>query len=387
MTPRARRRWRHFTTHATMMSKEEYKAKWQNEMRESEGPCKVFSFDSKDLANPACGEALADMFGKRSATAREEEQPPAKKPREEPEPEPLEPEPVLREKFDKDVEERVKAQFQLMKVIAEFFTIAEGRKRLEKLPEKEQNCGMVMCTYGDGPSKLSKILRSKEHKHHEHAADVLEMLRASKKQRGMVTFDNKNNDFASKMRALWRDIPELSEIAETPELFMCTAMQPDVTKLRGLFKKNSGLTQEGACTQISMIYLCKHFGISEERANLALFLNAIQVMHGYRVEGSVPHLARFMVGGDLPSNDVFFKLPEYDVAWERSQRIREHAVNIMAAAIAQRIGFTTLRDLAFIRRIKRTNKQLYLNEDGAEPLYDSFDQMIPRMEDLLKNQK
>jgi len=387
MTPRARRRWRHFTTHATMMGKEEYKAKWQNEMRESEGPCKVFSFDSKDLANPACGEALADMFGKRSATAREEEQPPAKKPREEPEPEPLEPEPVLREKFDKDVEERVKAQFQLMKVIAEFFTIAEGRKRLEKLPEKEQNCGMVMCTYGDGPSKLSKILRSKEHKHHEHAADVLEMLRASKKQRGMVTFDNKNNDFASKMRALWRDIPELSEIAETPELFMCTAMQPDVTKLRGLFKKNSGLTQEGACTQISMIYLCKHFGISEERANLALFLNAIQVMHGYRVEGSVPHLARFMVGGDLPSNDVFFKLPEYDVAWERSQRIREHAVNIMAAAIAQRIGFTTLRDLAFIRRIKRTNKQLYLNEDGAEPLYDSFDQMIPRMEDLLKNQK
>ena len=387
MTPRARRRWRHFTTHATMMSKEEYKAKWQNEMRESEGPCKVFSFDSKDLANPACGEALADMFGKRSATAREEEQPPAKKPREEPEPEPLEPEPVLREKFDKDVEERVKAQFQLMKVIAEFFTIAEGRKRLEKLPEKEQNCGMVMCTYGDGPSKLSKILRSKEHKHHEHAADVLEMLRASKKQRGMVVFDNKNNDFASKMRALWRDIPELSEIAETPELFMCTAMQPDVTKLRGLFKKNSGLTQEGACTQISMIYLCKHFGISEERANLALFLNAIQVMHGYRVEGSVPHLARFMVGGDLPSNDVFFKLPEYDVAWERSQRIRQHAVNIMAAAIAQRIGFTTLRDLAFIRRIKRTNKQLYLNEDGAEPLYDSFDQMIPRMEDLLKNQK
>ena len=155
-----------------------------------------FSFDSKDLANPACGEALAEtnMFGKRSATAREEEQPPAKKPRE---PEPLEPEPVLREKFDKDVEERVKAQFQLMKVIAEFFTIAEGRKRLEKLPEKEQNCGMVMCTYGVGPRKLSKILRSKEHKHHEHAADVLEMLRASKKQRGMVTFDNKNNDFAS----------------------------------------------------------------------------------------------------------------------------------------------------------------------------------------------
>ena len=382
MTPRARRRWRHFTTHATMMSKEEYKAKWQNEMRESEGPCKVFSFDSKDLANPACGEALADMFGKRSATAREEEQPPAKKPREEPEPEPLEPEPVLREKFDKDVEERVKAQFQLMKVIAEFFTIAEGCKRLEKLPEKEQNCGMVMCTYGDGPSKLSKILRSKEHKHHEHAADVLEMLRASKKQRGMVTFDNKNNDFASKMRALWRDIPELSEIAETPELFMCTAMQPDVTKLRGLFKKNSGLTQEGACTQISMIYLCKHFGISEERANLALFLNAIQVMHGYRVEGSVPHLARFMVGGDLPSNDVFFKLPEYDVAWERSQRIREHAVNIMAVATAQRIGFTTLRDLTFMRSIERTNEQL-----GAEPLYDSFDQMIPRMEDLLKNQK
>ena len=109
-----------------MMSKEEYKAKWQNEMRESEGPCKVFSFDSKDLANPACGEALAEMgmFGKRSATAREEEQPPAKKPRE---PEPLEPEPVLREKFDKDFEERVKAQFQLMKVIAEFFTIAEAQ--------------------------------------------------------------------------------------------------------------------------------------------------------------------------------------------------------------------------------------------------------------------
>lgn len=376
-----------------MMSKEEYKAKWQNEMRESEGPCKVFSFDSKDLANPACGEALAEMgmFGKRSATAREEEQPPAKKPREEPEPEPLEPEPVLREKFDKDVEERVKAQFQLMKVIAEFFTIAEGRKRLEKLPEKEQNCGMVMCTYGDGPSKLSKILRSKEHKHHEHAADVLEMLRASKKQRGMVVFDNKNNDFASKMRALWRDIPELSEIAETPELFMCTAMQPDVTKLRGLFKKNSGLTQEGACTQISMIYLCKHFGISEERANLALFLNAIQVMHGYRVEGSVPHLARFMVGGDLPPDDVFFKLPEYDVAWERSQRIRQHAVNIMAAAIAQRIGFTTLRDLTFMRSIERTNEQIRRLEDGAEHQTAdqiwSFDQMIPRMEDLLKNQK
>ena len=355
-------------------------------MRESEGHCKVFSFGSKDLANPACGEALAEMgmFGKRSATAREEEQPPpAKKPREEPEPEPLEPEHVLREKFDKDVEERVKAHFQLMKVIAEFFTIAEGRKRLDKLPENSKkgrnwNSDMAMCTYGDGPSKLSKILRSKEHKHHEHAADVLEKLRASKKQRGLV-FD-KNNDFASKMRALWRDIPELSEIAETPELFMCTAMQPDVTKARGLFKKNSGLTQEGACTQISMIYLCKHFGISEERANLALFLNAIQVMHGYRVEGSVPHLARFMVGGDLPSNDVFFKPLEYDVAWERSQRIREHAVSIMAVTVAQRIGFTTLRDLASVRRIERTNEPL-----GAEPTWP--DEMIPRMEDLLKNQK
>ena len=171
-------------------------------------------------------------------------------------------------------------------------------------------------------------------------------------------------------------------------------MQPDVTKLRGLFKKNSGLTQEGACTQISMIYLCKHFGISEERANLALFLNAIQVMHGYRVEGSVPHLARFMVGDprDLPPDDVFFKLPEYDVAWERSQRIRQHAVNIMAAAIAQRIGFTTLRDLTFMRRIERTNEQIRrLLEDGAEHQTAdqiwSFDQMIPRMEDLLKNQK
>jgi len=74
-----------------------------------------------------------------------------------------------------------------------------------------------------------------------------------------------------------------------------------------------------------------------------------------------------------------------------SQRIREHAVSIMAVAIAQRIGFTALRELSFMRRIERTNEQIRRLEDGAEPLYDPFDQMIPRMEarmeELLKNQK
>lgn len=61
-------------------TKEEYKAKWEQEWSESEG-CRVFSFDSRDLANPACGEALAEM-----GIAALEEQPPAKKPRGELEP-------------------------------------------------------------------------------------------------------------------------------------------------------------------------------------------------------------------------------------------------------------------------------------------------------------
>lgn len=337
-------------------TKEEYKAKWKNEMNESKGPCKVFSFGSRDFANPACIEALTEMgvFGKRPATARDEVKPPAKKPRE------LEPEHVLREKFDNDVEKLVKTYFQPMKAVAKTVTITDARRKLEKLPEKER-IGLIKCSYGDGQGKLSKILRSKEHKHREHASDVLEMLRASKKQFGSIL--DKNNDFAPKIRALWRDIPQLSEIAETPELFICTAMQPDVTKARGLAMANGTLTPEGACNQASMIYLCNNFGVSEERASLALFLNAIQIMLGYRVEGSVPHLTRFMLGGDLPPDDVFFKIPEYNVAWEANQRTRQQAVTITAVVIAQRIGFTALKNL------------------------DSFDQMTQHMEDLLKRNK
>ena len=56
---------------ATMMSKENTRRNGKIDARKR-GPVQVFSFDSKDLANPACGEALAEMGMCGVIAAREE---------------------------------------------------------------------------------------------------------------------------------------------------------------------------------------------------------------------------------------------------------------------------------------------------------------------------